>query len=81
MVSWCCYLAKHPDWKDDADFESIGNSLNAQGFLQITQLTSGFVGWKDLNECLGIEMGTAVSILQYAKEDVQVIEKGQLVFP
>jgi len=75
VVSWCRYLAKHPDRKNDSvDFKSIGDSLKLHGFFRITQLTLGLFGWKDLKECLNITMGTAILILQYAKEDVQAIE-------
>ena len=31
-----------------------------------------------LKECLNIDMGTAILILQYAKEDVQAITDGKL---
>ena len=81
VTAWCHYLANHPERKDDIDFVSIGDTLKSNGFTHITQLTSGFFGWKDLKDCLGIAMGTAILILQYAKEDVQAIDKGQLVFP
>ena len=81
VTTWCHYLANHPERKDDIDFVSIGDTLKSNGFTHITQLTSGFFGWKDLKDCLGIAMGTAILILQYAKEDVQAIDKGRLVFP
>jgi hypothetical protein len=32
-------------------------------------------------KCLGIEMGTMIVILEYAKEDMQAIDKGRLIFP
>src|SRR5258707_11523341 len=82
VVTWSHYLANHPDRKDDGiDFKLIGDSLKLKGFIRITQFTSDLFGWKDLQECLGVETGTALLILQYAKEDIRAIEEGQLVFP
>ena len=82
VVTWSHYLANHPDRKDDGiDFKLIGDLLKLKGFIWITQFTSDLFGWKDLQECLGVETSTALLILQYAKEDIRAIEEGQLVFP
>ena len=82
VTSWCCYLASHLECKNNVDVVSIGDALKSNGFTHITQLTLGCFGWKDLKDCLGIAIGTAVLILHYAKEDVQAIDEGQLVpFP
>jgi len=82
VVLWCHYLAKHPKQKGRGiDFRSIGDSLKTHGFICITHLTSGFFTWQDLMKCLGIEMGTTIAILEYAKEDVQAIDEGRLIFP
>lgn len=62
-------------------FEPFGNLLKKRGFIRVTQLTSGFVDRKDLQEWLEIEVGTAILIMQYAKMDVQAIDTGNLFFP
>jgi hypothetical protein len=82
VALWCHYLAKHPRQKGRGiDFGSIGDSLKTHGLICITHLTSGFFNWQDLMKCLGIEMGTTITILEYAKEDVQAIDKERLIFP
>ena len=82
VISWCQYLDAHNGRnRDGVIFEPFGALLKTHGFVRITQLTSGLIGWKDLKECLGIEMGMAILILQYAKEDVQAITEGKLFIP
>ena len=49
--------------------------------MHYSQLTLEFLSMKDWQELLGVEMGTAVLIMQYAKADVEAIKTGTLVFP
>jgi hypothetical protein len=55
--------------------------LKKRGFLRVSQLTLEFLSMKDWQELLGVEMGTAALIMQYAKADVEAIKTGTLVFP
>jgi hypothetical protein len=52
--------------------------LKDKGFLQITQLMLDFVTLQDLQAWLDIEVGIAILIMQYAKEDVEGIKAGTL---
>lgn len=82
IITWCQYLDSHKGRnKDGIVFKPFGALLKKKGFIRITQLTSGFVELKDLQEWLGIEVGTAIFIMQYAKADVQAIDNGKLFFP
>jgi hypothetical protein len=82
IVTWCQYLDSHKERnRDGIMFEPFGNLLKKRGFIRVTQLTSGFVDRKDLQEWLEIEVGTAILIMQYAKMDVQAIDTGNLFFP
>ena len=36
---------------------------------------------KDLQDWLGIEVGTAILIMQYAKEDIEALKSQKWVFP
>ncbi|KAI6029523.1 hypothetical protein PISMIDRAFT_101506, partial [Pisolithus microcarpus 441] len=49
------------------------------GFLCLSQLTLDFFGLSDLQPWLGIEVGTAVMIMQYAEEDLAPIRLGKWV--
>jgi hypothetical protein len=40
-----------------------------------------FVSLKDLQDILSINVGTAILIMQYAKEDIDGIKMGNLVIP
>jgi hypothetical protein len=40
-----------------------------------------FVDLKDLQNWLGIEVGTAILIMNYVKADVNAINTGKLFFP
>jgi hypothetical protein len=45
------------------------------------QLTLDFINLKDIQEWLGVKVGTAILIMQYVKEDVEAISLRRLVFP
>ena len=82
IVQWFQYL----DWderrnKDGITFVPYGITLKAKGFIRISQLTSEFVKLSDLQGWLGIEVGTTILILEYAKEDLATIKSGRWVFP
>jgi hypothetical protein len=82
IVTWCQYLDGHKERNQDGIvFGPFGNLLKKKGFIRVTQLTSGFVGLKDLQGWLDIEVGTAILTMEYAKIDVQAIDTGRLFFP
>jgi hypothetical protein len=82
VVAWFAYLDQHEERnKDDIVFAPFGVRLKAKGFLRISQLTLDFIQLKDLQDWLGIEVGTAILIMQYAKEDVEALKSRKWVFP
>jgi hypothetical protein len=82
IITWCQYLDSHKGRNQDGIiFAQFGALLKNKGFVRITQLTLDFVGLKDLQGWLGIEVGTAILIMQYAKMDVWAIDEGRLYFP
>jgi hypothetical protein len=81
VVRWFQYLDEHEQRsKDGIQFSPYGIVLRDKGFLRVNQLTLDFLKLTDLQEWLGMNVGTAVMIMQYAKEDVDAI-KGGWVFP
>jgi len=82
IVQWFKYLDQDERRnKDGITFAPYGATLKAKGFLRISQLTSEFVKLPDLQAWLGIEVGTVILILEYAKEDLAAIKSGRWVFP
>lgn len=82
LITWCEYLDSHADRNQDGiTFEPLGVKLKQKGFVRITQLTSGYIDVSNLGNWLGIEVGTAILIMQYAKADVLAINAGRLFFP
>ena len=82
VVAWFAYLDQHEERnKDDILFAPYGVRLKAKGFLRISQLTLDFIQLKDLQDWLGIEVGTAILIMQYAREDIEALKSRKWVFP
>lgn len=68
VTCWFQFLDEHEERsKDGIHFAPYGEVLKDMGFLQITQLTLDFIALKDLQAWLGIKVGTAILIMQYAK--------------
>jgi hypothetical protein len=70
-----------PRNKDNIVFAPYGTALKSKGFRRINQLTPKFVSLADLQEWLGIDVGTAILIMQYVSDDVAALESGSWVFP
>jgi hypothetical protein len=67
--------------KDGIIFTPYGAILKDKGFLRLSQLTLDIFTLKDLQEWLGISAGSAVLVMQYAKQDIDDIKAGRLTFP
>lgn len=82
IVSWFAFLDRHEQRNQDGlTFTPYGPILKAKGFLRLSQLTLDFFRLSDLQTWLGIEVGTAILIMQYAEEDLAAIRSGKWVFP
>ena len=65
IVQWFCYLNKDERRnKDGIIFSPYGINLRAKGFICLSQLTLDFFKLSDLQDWLGIEVGTAILIMQ-----------------
>ncbi|KIK10992.1 hypothetical protein PISMIDRAFT_82123, partial [Pisolithus microcarpus 441] len=58
-----------------------GTMLREKGFIRISQLSPDFVKLSDLQDWLGVDVGTAILIMQYAKEDLEAVKSGRWIFP
>ena len=67
--------------KDGVVYTPYGPILKTRGFVRISQITTDLFTVKDLAEWLDAPIGTAVFIMQYAKEDVTAINAGMLIIP
>ena len=82
VISWFSYLDQHEERnKNDIIFALYGVVLKTKGFLRISQITTDFIQLKDLQDWLEIEVGTAVLIMQYAKEDMDALKSRTWIFP
>ena len=82
LIHWFASLdANEERNKDGIIFAPFGAILKDKGFLRLCQLTLDIFTLKDLQEWLGINAGSAVLIMQYAKEDLDDIKAGRLSFP
>jgi hypothetical protein len=82
IVQWFCYLDKDERRnKDGIIFSPFGINLKGKGFIRLSQLTLDFFKLSDLQDWLGIEVGTAILIMQYAKEDLEALKSGRWTFP
>jgi hypothetical protein len=81
VISWFQSLDKHDGRnKDGIEFSQYGVILKDKGFFRISQLTLDFFSLKDLQEWLHVDVGVAVLIMQYAQEDRQAVENGNVMF-
>lgn len=81
-VKWFEMLDSHDGRNADGiTFAPFGPILRAEGFFRISQLTSSAVTKQDLQDWLGIKAGTAVLILEYAKEDMERYNAGISLIP
>lgn len=71
LIDWFASLDTNEERnKDGIVFAPYGAVLKDKGFLRLSQLSLELFTLKDLEEWLGISVGTAVLIMQYAKEDI-----------
>ncbi|KIO10439.1 hypothetical protein M404DRAFT_971623 [Pisolithus tinctorius Marx 270] len=77
IISWFSSLDLNEQWNaDGVTFAPFGHMLAKKGFVRISQLTPTFVKLQDLQVWLGIEVGTAILIMQYAEEDWNAVRSG-----
>ena len=57
----------------------FGLIFKEKGFVRLSQLASKHVSISNLQAWLGVTMGIAVSIEDYADEDLEAVRAGKLV--
>ena len=82
IISWLSYLDRHERRnKDGLWFSTYGPTLKDKGFIRVSQLVCKYVEPSVLQECLDINIGTAILIMQYAAQDLEAVRSGRLVLP
>ena len=82
LIYWFSSLNTNEEHnKDGIEFTPYGAVLKEKGFLHLSQLTLDVFTLKDLQEWLGISAGSAVLVMQYAKQDIDDIKAGRITFP
>jgi len=80
IITWFSYLDRHEVRnKDGIIFAPYGHILKAKRFDWLSQLTPEFVEVEDLQAWLDIEVGIAILIMEYAKEDLDAVRSGQAI--
>lgn len=80
IPKWFRYLDNHKIRnKDGIVFSSFGDTLSDKGFFRISQLSPEYVSLEDLEGWLHINRGTAILIMQYAAQDRDAVQRGQLI--
>jgi hypothetical protein len=81
IVHWFKSLDEHDQQnKDGITFAPYGPILRGKGFRWLSQLSRDHVKPSNLVELLGIRVGTAISIMQYAEQDLQAVNAGRFIF-
>ena len=82
ISKWFAYLDQDEERSGDGIvFTPFGDILKARGIVRLSQLSDRYIKLSDLEQWLGIDTGTAITIFQYANEDLEAIKSGEWVFP
>lgn len=82
ISKWLAYLDQDEERSSDGIvFTPFGDILKARGIVRLSQLSDRYIKLSDLEQWLGIDTGTAITIFQYANEDLEAIKSGEWVFP
>ncbi|KAI9571120.1 hypothetical protein HD554DRAFT_2239249 [Boletus coccyginus] len=72
MSAWLKSLDDHEEQgKDKIGFARFAPIFEQEGFVRLSQLSGDFISQNELQEMLSVPHGTALSIMQYAKQDLQ----------
>ena len=82
LVEWFAYLDMHGGRNQDGIvYADFGPVLKGKGFYRLNHLSRKYIELSDLQTWLGIEVGTAINIFEYAEEDLAAAKAGTLVLP
>ncbi|KAG6378225.1 hypothetical protein JVT61DRAFT_13924 [Boletus reticuloceps] len=82
LIEWFSYLDTHGGRNQDGIvYSQFGPVLKAKGFYRLNHISRKYIQLSDLQEWLGVEVGTAINIFEYAEEDLEAARAGTLVLP
>ncbi|KAI9572026.1 hypothetical protein HD554DRAFT_2168276 [Boletus coccyginus] len=82
LIKWFSYLDTHGGRnKNGVIYSQFGPVLRAKGFSHLNHLSHKYIQLSDLEDWVGIEVGTAIDIFEYAEEDLEAARAGTLVLP
>ncbi|KAI9572444.1 hypothetical protein HD554DRAFT_2036032 [Boletus coccyginus] len=82
LIEWFSYLDTHGGRnKNGVVYSQFGPVLRAKGFSHLNHLSHKYIQLSDLEDWLGIEVGTVIDIFEYAEEDLEAARAGTLVLP
>ncbi|KAG6377588.1 hypothetical protein JVT61DRAFT_13029 [Boletus reticuloceps] len=82
LIEWFSYLDTHGGRNQDGIvYSQFGPVLKAKGFYRLNHISRKYIQLSDLQEWLGVEVGTAINIFEYAEEDLEAERAGTLVLP
>ncbi|KIK74956.1 hypothetical protein PAXRUDRAFT_788134, partial [Paxillus rubicundulus Ve08.2h10] len=74
------YLNQHTEQSQDGvNYSQFEGILQEKGFTRLSQLTSKHVTTSDLQQWLGVIVGTAINMKDYADDDLKAVKAGNLV--
>jgi hypothetical protein len=76
ISAWLEYCNTHPD-RHGEFFAAHAPKFDFEGYRRIHQLTGDRISVEKLSDWLGIGKGTADLLIQYAKEDVDLVRAGK----
>ena len=76
ISAWLQYCDNHPDHAGN-NLVTLATNFKTQGYRTIDQLTSRRISIKNLSSWMNIGKGTADYIIQYADEDMVLVNNGE----
>ena len=76
ISTWLCYCDNHPDCCGE-NLTTLTGNFDEQGYQTINQLTSACMSIENLSSWIKIGKGTADYIIQYADEDMALVNDGK----
>lgn len=73
--TWLEYCDSHPDRRGE-NFSAHAGKFDQQGYRRINQLTGDRMSVEKLSDWLSIGKGTADLLIQYAEEDMGLVNAG-----
>jgi len=80
LAAWLEYCDQHVDRSGD-NLVQYKDQFEAEGFRRLDQLFGNIVSVEDISRWLSIKKGVAVTILNYANDDMALVRAGKFTMP